>query len=74
MSGSLVVLERGARDSNGYRWIELQSRLRFLYFYYSSARQAGSTSGAERISIRHLQTEWQTIHAFPFPLTTGSLT
>ena len=45
MSGSLVVLERGARDTNGYRWIlstlgglnsKLQSRLRFLYFYYSS--------------------------------------
>ena len=36
MSGSLVVLERGARDSNGYRWIKLRSRLRFLYFHYSS--------------------------------------
>ena len=36
MSGSLVVLERGARDSIGYRWMELQSRLHFLHFYYSS--------------------------------------
>ena len=25
MSGSLVVLEPGARDSNGYRWIELKA-------------------------------------------------